>query len=94
MKLENDSFYNPLEFDPENFNPSNNPDNFSALAFGQGPRNCVGKRYAMLTMKLALAHILRNCRVTKTTNTKEDLQMFKFIAGVDVPFNIQSVWSG
>ena len=23
MKLENDSFYNPLEFDPENFNPSN-----------------------------------------------------------------------
>ena len=91
MKIENDSFYNPLEFDPENFNPSNNPDNFSALAFGQGPRNCVGKRYAMLTMKLALAHILRNSRVTRTTNTKEDLQMFRFIAVAEVPFHIQSV---
>ena len=91
MKTENDSFYNPLEFDPENFNPSNNPDTFSALAFGQGPRNCVGKRYAMLTMKLALAHILRNSRVTKTSNTKEELQMYKFLAGADVPFYVNSV---
>jgi len=91
MKTENDSFYNPLEFDPENFNPSNNPDNFSALAFGQGPRNCVGKRYAMLTMKLALVHILRNSRVTKTSNTKEELQMWKFIAGADVPFHVSKV---
>ena len=91
MKLKNDSFNNPLEFDPENFNPSNNPDTFSALAFGQGPRNCVGKRYAMLTMKLALAHILRSSRVTRTTNTREDLQMFKFIAGAEVPFHVQSV---
>ena len=91
MKIENDSFYNPVEFDPENFNPFNNPDNFSALAFGQGPRNCVGKRYAMLTMKLALAHILRSSRVTRTTNTREDLQLWKFVAGAEVPFHISSL---
>ena len=30
-----DKFYNAAEFDPENFSPSNNPDSFSALAFGQ-----------------------------------------------------------
>ena len=113
MKMENDSFYNPLEFDPENFNPSNNPDTFSALAFGQGPRNCLGKRYAMLTMKLALVimimmmmmmiryamltmklalvHLLKSHRVTKTSNTKEELQMWKFIPGATVPFHVTSV---
>ena len=38
MKLENDSFANSTEFDPENFDPSNKPDSFSFLGFGQGPR--------------------------------------------------------
>ena len=38
MKEENDSFANSSEFDPENFDPSNKPDSFSFLGFGQGPR--------------------------------------------------------
>ena len=41
MKRENTSFYNANEFDPENFDASNNPDSFSFLAFGQG-RVCHG----------------------------------------------------
>ena len=90
-KLENSSFYNAGEFDPENFNPSNNPDNFALLAFGQGPRNCIGKRYAMLTMKLALVHILRNHRLVKTNKTKDEIQMFKFLAGANVPFYAQKI---
>ena len=38
MKEENDKFANSTKFDPENFDPSNKPDSFSFLAFGQGPR--------------------------------------------------------
>ena len=45
----------------------------------------------MLTMKLALVHILRASRVTRTPNTREDLQMYKFIAGADVPFTLNKV---
>ena len=88
---QNSSFYNAGEFDPENFNPSNNPDNFALLAFGQGPRNCIGKRYAMLTMKLALVHILRNHRLIKTKKTMDDIQMFKFLSGADVPFYAKKI---
>ncbi len=40
----NDNFYNAKEFDPDNFNPDNNPNKFAFAAFGQGPRNCVGMR--------------------------------------------------
>ena len=33
----------PDKFDPENFNPENNPNKFGFTGFGQGPRNCIGE---------------------------------------------------
>merc|ERR1711892_578130 len=57
MKKEKDKFHNAEEFDPENFDPANNNDNFAFLAFGQGPRNCIGKRYAIINIKIALVSI-------------------------------------
>jgi len=86
MRKENDKFYNSAEFDPDNFDASNNPDNFSFLGFGQGPRNCIGKRYAMISIKIALVSILRSFRLVKSSNTKENLVLYKFVAGADVPF--------
>merc|ERR1719447_1839529 len=91
MKRENTSFYNANEFDPENFDASNNPDSFSFLAFGQGPRNCIGKRYAVLVMKLALVHLLRAHQLVKTKNTSENLNLFKFTAGAIVPFTLRPI---
>ena len=88
MKRTNEHFYNSAEFDPENFDPSNNPDNFSFLAFGQGPRNCIGKRYAMITMKIALVSILRRFRLVKSENTKDVLRQFKFFNCAHVPFRV------
>ena len=87
MKESKSSFLNPEEFDPSNFDHSNNPDHFSFLGFGQGPRNCVGKRYAMITMKLALVPLLKNYRLVKTENSPEELKLFKFLAGADVRFH-------
>eukprot|EP00092_Neocalanus_flemingeri_P034479 GFUD01037490.1.p1 GENE.GFUD01037490.1~~GFUD01037490.1.p1 ORF type:complete len:541 (-),score=159.18 GFUD01037490.1:552-2174(-) len=86
MRKENESFYNSGEYDPDNFDASNNPDTFSFLGFGQGPRNCIGKRYAMISIKIALVSILRSFQVVKTENTKEKLEQFKFLAGAEVPF--------
>ena len=86
MKRDNEHFYNAGEYDPENFDPSNDPDLFSFLGFGQGPRNCVGKRYAMISIKIALVSILRKFRLEKTENTKDKMKQFKFLNGADVPF--------
>jgi len=86
MKTMKTSFYNACEFDPENFDASNNPNQFSFLGFGQGPRNCIGKRYAIISIKVALVGLLKKFHVVKTDNTKEDLKLFKFAAGCHVPF--------
>ena len=86
MRKENESFYNSAEYDPQNFDASNNPDNFLFLAFGQGPRNCIGKRYAMISIKIALVSILRKFRLVKSKNTTENLEQYKFLSGADVTF--------
>lgn len=53
--------------DPDAFDPGHFADQsrraarspYSFLAFGQGPRNCVGMRFATLQMKAALVRALR-----------------------------------
>ena len=39
-----------------------------------------------MIMKLALVHILRKHQLVKSKNTKDDLRMYRFQAGADVPF--------
>ena len=36
-------FKNSQIFDPDNFDPENNPNKFGFVGFGQGPRACIGK---------------------------------------------------
>uniref|UniRef100_A0A2K6FI76 unspecific monooxygenase n=1 Tax=Propithecus coquereli TaxID=379532 RepID=A0A2K6FI76_PROCO len=52
----------PEEFRPERFSKKNkdNIDPYTYLPFGIGPRNCIGMRFALMNMKLALAKILQN----------------------------------
>jgi len=59
------NFYNAKEFDPENFDAANKPNKFAFQSFGQGPRNCIGMRYALLVLKVGLVHILRNFRIVQ-----------------------------
>ncbi|CAK1541093.1 unnamed protein product [Leptosia nina] len=53
------------KFVPERWlNPNLLPKNPNAFAaFGYGRRNCIGKVYAVMTMKVSLVHILRTYRV-------------------------------
>ncbi|KAK8758701.1 hypothetical protein V5799_003666 [Amblyomma americanum] len=41
-------------------------------AFGNGPRNCIGMRFAYMELRYTFAHILRKYRLEKTENSEKD----------------------
>ena len=43
------------------------------MAFGQGPRGCIGMRFALLEAKLALANIVRKFTILPSDKTKKPL---------------------
>ncbi|XP_055371265.1 cytochrome P450 4g15 [Condylostylus longicornis] len=56
---------NPDVFNPDNFLPEKqaNRHYYAFIPFSAGPRSCVGRKYAMLKLKILLSTILRNYRV-------------------------------
>ncbi|XP_041972628.1 cytochrome P450 4g15 [Aricia agestis] len=60
-----DVYPNPNKFDPDNFLPerSANRHYYAFVPFSAGPRSCVGRKYAMLKLKIILSTILRNFKV-------------------------------
>ncbi|KAH9382078.1 hypothetical protein HPB48_000561 [Haemaphysalis longicornis] len=57
------SFY---RFLPENKSRINT---MAMKAFGNGPRNCIGMRFALMEIKYTFAHILPKYKLVKTANT-------------------------
>ncbi|CAH1635309.1 unnamed protein product [Spodoptera littoralis] len=63
----NPQYYkDPNTFNPDNFLPENtsNRHYYSYIPFSAGPRSCVGRKYALLKLKILLSTILRNYKVT------------------------------
>lgn len=65
--------------DPDTFNPERflNPENitqYAYLPFLNGPRNCLAKRFALVTMKLCIAHVMTKIRFKKSPTTQEPLE--------------------
>jgi len=60
-----ENFPNPDKFDPDNFLPEKtaNRHYYSFIPFSAGPRSCVGRKYAMLKLKVLLSTIIRNFEV-------------------------------
>lgn len=76
MHYDPSNFEDPYKFDPERFSEENRGSirPYSYLPFGAGPRNCVGMRFALQTVKLCLLHALRNVRFVRTSRTKVPLE--------------------
>ncbi len=69
--------------DPDNFNPEENfsPEAkaqrppYAFLAFGQGPRGCIGMRFANLMVKMFLVKILANYKVVAGPSQPKEIVM-------------------
>lgn len=70
-------YANPDVFDPDRFTPdeiSKRP-SCSFLAFGDGPRNCIGLRFGMLQTQIGLVMLLKNFCFTTCDKTQIPIEI-------------------
>ena len=69
-------FYDqPEVFNPGNFSPEKKSERspYAFLAFGQGPRNCIGMRFALLQLKTAISRLVYNYEILRSPKTVDEL---------------------
>lgn len=73
-------FPNPEKFDPERFSDENkhNIAPFTYMPFGEGPRNCIGSRFALLEIKTLVTKILSKFDIVPTAKTQIPLKLSKY----------------
>lgn len=71
---------NPETFNPENFSPEKKAERnpYAFLMFGQGPRNCIGMRFALLMLKACMVKVLSNFRILPSEKTPKTLEFDPF----------------
>lgn len=70
-------FPEPEKFDPERFNEENkkNMAPYSFMAFGFGPRNCIGGRFVILEAKMLLCNLLHHFEIEPSPKSKQPLNV-------------------
>ncbi|XP_022116626.2 cytochrome P450 4C1-like [Pieris rapae] len=66
-----DQFVEPLEFRPERFQTEPTWQPYGYIPFSAGPRNCIGQKFAMMEMKLAVTTVLRRFRLLPVTTPRD-----------------------
>ena len=74
-----ENFPEPYKFNPDNFTKENieSRHKYSYLSFGEGPRICVGMKFALAQSKAGIAKILSKYNVTLSSKTDQPLKIAK-----------------
>lgn len=73
LQRDPNNFPNPLSFNPGRFDEPITPGTY--LPFGDGPRICIGMRFAMMEMKFALSKLLLNYNIQLSKSTETPVRM-------------------
>ncbi|KAI7815159.1 cytochrome p450 [Rhyzopertha dominica] len=67
----------PTRFDPERFLPENRSSiqKCTYLAFNEGPRTCLGRRFALMQIKIGLIYIVKNFEISINEKTIRPLKI-------------------
>jgi len=76
LPKQDECFANYKNFDPDNFEESDKLNKYGFIGFGQGPRNCIGMRYALRALKLAIIHTVRTFQIVAAPGTPEVDKLF------------------
>jgi len=85
-------YQNPEQFDPEHFSAENkaNRSPYAYLPFGTRPRNCIGMRFALVEVKVALSYFIYNFQVAPLEGiTPIPIKMWKQFGFTRVPKDLQ-----
>ncbi|KAK9685332.1 Cytochrome P450 [Popillia japonica] len=77
LQMDPDYFPDPEKFDPDRFSKENKPKivPFTFLPFGDGPRVCIGQRFAVLQNKIGLCLILKEFRILPHETTPKRIRI-------------------
>ncbi|XP_055635075.1 probable cytochrome P450 28a5 [Toxorhynchites rutilus septentrionalis] len=75
-----ENYENPLDFNPDRFSPEQGGTNTYRekgcfMPFGDGPRQCLGMRFARMQVKRCIYEVIKNFELTVDSKTKQPLQL-------------------
>jgi cytochrome P450 len=81
----------PDRFYPEHFSAENKAKRspYAYLPFGQGPRNCIGMRFALIEGKAAIAHLVHRFKIVPSANSPIPVKMRGVGFGMQLPDDFQ-----
>lgn len=80
IHMDPEYYSNPTKFDPDRFSPENGGvkqyiDRGVFIPFGNGPRICVGSRFAIAQAKIAIAALVKNFEISINPRTPSEYKL-------------------